>query len=102
MTNGVFPFGDAASLVASLLATYHYAAVSNHRGQCYYQKKMVWKGQLVTCRVGVVGLSHFPDDPYCEIWSGYYDFFEPDSMLFDAVYVNIFDYVKKNHVDVVA
>ncbi|MHC1791721.1 hypothetical protein [Solidesulfovibrio sp.] len=99
MTNMHFPFGSEADLIGKLLANYGYRAVVNHRDQWYYQTKMVWRGRLVHCRLGRVGLSRLPDDLYSETWCGYYDASEPDSMLYDEVHPNIFACIKRNHME---
>jgi len=71
--------------------------VTNHRGQSFYRRKMVWQGRLVTCRMGRIGLCGLPGDLYEEVWCGYYDANEPDCMLDDAVHPNVFAFIKKHH-----
>lgn len=97
MTNMRFPFGDESRVIAGLLSGYRYRAVANRRGQCYYQGTILWKGAPVHCRLGVGDLSRLPDDLYEEVWSGYYDAREPDSMLFDETHANVFAFIKRHH-----
>ncbi|MEA5088355.1 hypothetical protein [Solidesulfovibrio sp.] len=95
MTDMRFPFGDEAACIDALLAGYRFRPMSNHRGQLFYQGRRTWKGQPVICRLGVGDLSHLPRSLYEEIWIGYYDAAEPDSMLDDETHANILACVKK-------
>ncbi|WP_428560467.1 MAG: hypothetical protein ACP59X_16650 [Solidesulfovibrio sp. DCME] len=94
MTNMFFPFGDQAACIQRLLAGLRYQARVNHRGQHYYQGRSLWRGRPVICRLGAGDLSRLPGDVYEEIWCGYYDPVEPDSMLFDETHANIFACLK--------
>lgn len=94
MTNMHFPFGDEAACIHTLLTGCRYRAVVNHRGQHFYQGPGTWQGRPVICRLGVPGLRRLPQTLFEEIWCGYYDVNEPDSMLFDETHANVFACVK--------
>ncbi|MGE4536161.1 MAG: hypothetical protein AB7D37_03690 [Desulfovibrio sp.] len=90
MTGMGFSCDEGARLINALLAEYRFEARVNHRGQYFYQARAWWRGRPVLCRLAVPDLSRLPDSLFTEIWCGYYDANEPESMLDDAVYPHLF------------
>ncbi|EFL51506.1 hypothetical protein DesfrDRAFT_1667 [Solidesulfovibrio fructosivorans JJ]] len=90
MTGMGYSLDEGARLIGVLLADCRFEAKVNHRGQYFYEARSWQRGRPVLCRLGVADLSRLPHSLFEEIWCGYYDANEPDSMLDDALHPNIF------------
>ena len=87
---------QSCGYVAALLAYHGFSYCKNHRGQCYFCKKIMWKGECVNCCLGRPELSAPIDDPNSSLWVGYYGTDESGDMLYDEMSPSVIEFLKRN------
>ncbi len=88
--------------VAELLSRYGFAYCKNHRGQCYFCGKIMWKGECVNCCLGHPELTEPIEDPDSTVWVGYYGTDESGDMLIDEFSPSLVEFLQRHSADLVA